>query len=1447
MLLTEDSSALLTREVLSLARLPMTNHVHSWRRNNQPLPFQLQNGRIPPPNCRSRRVISYSISQSEFPSSEYHHDSEEEDDTTSSSSSSFHRQHFEQRGLGSIPRDRQEMMYASNDGSFQEVEEEGWESYLSMDLGLDDSGDGGISIENNDDSQIPLHEGNRENGIASDGTTIKKSKPSRSTSPGVNNAFHMGYGDKEGDGAYGSIRAIENAERTAEGNEQGAHLSAILRVREGKKDNMIDANASKLLATTTNNAPAFVEIPDTQQPKPRMEQRQRVTSDEITQLKSSISLVDVIESYNLPEFTRINSHNTNSATAKACCPFHDDHNPSMSIDEDRGLYKCFSCGAGGDVFNFIREYDFLDRKSSGKEKMGYMQAVEYAAREFGDGAFVIGWSFGSSGEGNFQGLSEEAKEKIRARESKKERIRQANTAAAAFYTKCLVTLTTAGKARAHIRGRNILPGTTRTFAIGYAPDCYYGDEAQKTKPKAAVKNSGWGSGSLVEYLANAGFSPDEIVEAGLAVRTKRNQLNQRTSESNVDKKSEQVKGLSKEQTGDTSSDEEDYVKQDYSGLMDRFRSRLIIPIMDQGGQNVIGLGGRHLEPVAGSDVTPAKYINSPDSLVFSKKNILFNKYMAKLAMEESSTANKSSSTTKAATSSDSATMVHSFDAPPAVVIVEGYFDAIALSNVGVQNVVASMGTALPLEQLKIAAEMGNVPGGRIILCMDGDDAGRSAVERLCRSNILPKVPDLNRNELYVATLPDGVKDPSDFVDFAGGGDKAGCRFQEEILNNAIPWDEWYVARLMSKHDTDAKDGNDGSFSSICEEISTFISTFLNPADRTRRVHKISEALVFLIAGDDTDKSSSSFGMLRVQLEADLLNMISRKAGMRDAMERRIEQTDGFSGVAASSKMEKLTRGHDDIIGDDQKMSKKSLARLNPPRTKSAPQRITASRSPKPVGQSGPQSFRKPKNRQQLPEKHLVPHFNGFTFQNQSDRDWLGLSENRKTKPKMHLGTTPSPVQENRLRAETPIFEDDHQPSRKKRDVVYFNSNVYLGHQYLSPDAMRAGYELGDDRPPPGESIVEFTEKKLFERDPDRLILQAETRLLHALSKFPQARAAMRTVYSTATFGPSNMRWTSKEREWLFLCLTGSAEINPPLPVELLDGGTPSQLRLSLAERKDCPDDAFGRDALKSATHHDMSPNGTRVESSSDCPEHSVQPVDGDPNAEATGEESDSFLNLSSQAKLENEAAAEDGHIQGLLDEYFLETDMFPSFSNNRIAMETRPELTVQETVATLLCASSMKRFSVAKSRLTKIVSEIDRRECDEDQNEIPDDDFFGVSSDELQEMFRKVGNEVVEAQQSLYDSERSSDRVNSHLLDYSVSSGVQYRQSQAQLDRLNKMMDEHIASLPEDTHRPSTPGNDGVYVFGSDEFDSDINGMYGGTDPNEYVVRGLPNGESKWD
>lgn len=405
-----------------------------------------------------------------------------------------------------------------------------------------------------------------------------------------------------------------------------------------------------------------------------------------------------------------------------------------------------------------------------------------------------------------------------------------------------------------------------------------------------------------------------------------------------------------------------------------------------------------------------------------------------------------------------------------------------------------------------------------------------------------------------------------------------------------------------------------------------------------------------------------------------------------------------------------------------------------------------------------------------------------------------------------------------LGSQSPFIQSTKYKSTRKQDVVYFNSNRYFGQQFLTAEAIQAGYTNDNDAPSPDESIADFMNRRILTRDADQMIEQAERRLLHALAKFPQARAAMRTVYSASTFGPKNMRWTSQERAWLFLCLTGSPEFDT-VPSELLDSGTSSQLLSNLSQRLDCPEGAFNtktQDFFGSDNLHDAT-DGSSVGSS--------PPSDGT----MVENELDSILEPS-----QTEPSAEDRPSKeseaGILDEFFVDDhDLFPSFSNSKIAKETRAELTVQETVAALLRATAMKRFSTAKIALSEIVEEMDRRGNMEGDTDMPDDSDLGMMpSEELEEMFIKVGSEVVSAQKSLYEAERSCDRVNSHLLDYSVSSGVQYKLSQASVERLNQMMEEHIASLPDDNHRPDKPGNDEAYVFGSDEFDDHIDSQFGG-------------------
>jgi DNA primase len=146
---------------------------------------------------------------------------------------------------------------------------------------------------------------------------------------------------------------------------------------------------------------------------------------------------------------------------------------------------------------------------------------------------------------------------------------------------------------------------------------------------------------------------------------------------------------------------------DYSTLMDRFRGRLVVPIFDATGKEVLGFGGRILESSneKESDFKAAKYLNSPETLVFKKKNILFGQQMAKKAIRYWDKVE---------------------EAPRPVVIVEGYMDSIALWQAGICEAVACMGTALTSEQLLVAARIAGTKNGKI------DEV---ATKKVCEQNI----------------------------------------------------------------------------------------------------------------------------------------------------------------------------------------------------------------------------------------------------------------------------------------------------------------------------------------------------------------------------------------------------------------------------------------------------------------------------------------------------------------------------------------------------------------------------------------------------------------------------------------------------------------------------------------------------------------------------------------
>lgn len=160
---------------------------------------------------------------------------------------------------------------------------------------------------------------------------------------------------------------------------------------------------------------------------------------------------------------------------------------------------------------------------------------------------------------------------------------------------------------------------------------------------------------------------------------------------------------------------------------DRFRNRVMFPITDFRGR-VIAFGGRAMSP----DV-PAKYLNSPETQLFSKRQTLYNGQAARAAARDGAT----------------------------VVVVEGYLDAIAAVAAGFEGAVAPLGTALTEEHVQLLWRMSDAP----VLCFDGDQAGLRAAERAA-DLVLPHLKP--GKTVRIATLPEG-QDPDDIIKSQGRG------------------------------------------------------------------------------------------------------------------------------------------------------------------------------------------------------------------------------------------------------------------------------------------------------------------------------------------------------------------------------------------------------------------------------------------------------------------------------------------------------------------------------------------------------------------------------------------------------------------------------------------------------------------------------------------------------
>ncbi len=252
-------------------------------------------------------------------------------------------------------------------------------------------------------------------------------------------------------------------------------------------------------------------------------------------------------------------------------------------------------------------------------------------------------------------------------------------------------------------------------------------------------------------------------------------------------------------------------RQEGRGYYDRFRDRLIIPIHDLQGR-VIGFGGRAL-----GDEQP-KYLNSPETELFDKGKTLYALDRARAAIAKQDRA----------------------------VVVEGYFDVIALHAAGITNAVASLGTALSAFQVRQLLRY--TESKQVVLNFDADAAGTKAAERA-----IGEVAELayqGEVKLRVLNLPQG-KDPDEFLKTHTALD------YRDLLQDAPLWIDWQVQQILAATDL----GQADQFQQSVQEIAQILGNLPNASLRTHYIHRCAELL------------SQNSGRLTIQLEADLRTQV----------------------------------------------------------------------------------------------------------------------------------------------------------------------------------------------------------------------------------------------------------------------------------------------------------------------------------------------------------------------------------------------------------------------------------------------------------------------------------------------------------------------------------------------------------------------------------------------
>ena len=406
----------------------------------------------------------------------------------------------------------------------------------------------------------------------------------------------------------------------------------------------------------------------------------------LNQIKNKLSIVDVVSSY--MKLDRKNGRYW------GLCPFHSEKTPSFTVVENNGgFFKCFGCGKGGSMFDFVMEL----------EHVSFIESVQILAKRAGI---------------TLVEQTPEENEKAKKRKTISELYNKIQNS----FHSLLLNNVNAKHARDYLNNRKITESTIEKFVLGFAPD-----------------DSTW----LYNFLTKHGYSDKLLKESGL-----------------------------------------------FSLHYDKlplFRNRIMFPIRNWQG-DCIAFGGRNL--ISDKNV---KYINTPDTIIYNKKDNLFGIY-------------------------ESLEYIKKYEE---IIICEGNFDVLSFHQAGLKNAVAPLGTALTQEQVNLIKRYCK----KVTVIFDSDNAGQNA---LIKALLL-----LQKNNIdnHVVTFTN-CKDASEVLQKYG---------EEELLKqvkNSNHGFNYLVHLALKRYDIREPKG----ITSVFKEVKPYLDNTSSELERQHYISYLSETL-----------------------------------------------------------------------------------------------------------------------------------------------------------------------------------------------------------------------------------------------------------------------------------------------------------------------------------------------------------------------------------------------------------------------------------------------------------------------------------------------------------------------------------------------------------------------------------------------------------------------------